>query len=72
LRLAAHGVVGSHAGAPPVLLLDDAFSELDDATSQSLTSELPPGQAILTTAGPLPAGTRPDAIVRVCNGRIVE
>ncbi|MCU1493451.1 MAG: recF [Acidimicrobiaceae bacterium] len=71
LRLAAHGVVGSYAGAPPVLLLDDAFSELDDATAKALVSELPPGQAILTTAGPLPPGSSPDAVVRLRDGRIL-
>lgn len=71
LRLAAHEVVGKHAGAPPVLLLDDAFSELDDATARELVRELPPGQAILTTAGPLPPGAAPDAVIQVLDGKIL-
>ena len=54
LRLAAHQVVTDHAGAVPALLLDDAFSELDEATAAALVEELPAGQAILTTAGPVP------------------
>ena len=37
-----------------VLLLDDAFSELDEATATALVQQLPPGQAVLTTAGPVP------------------
>jgi DNA replication and repair protein RecF len=56
LRLAAHEVVAGHVGSMPVLLLDDAFSELDDATASTLFTELPQGQAVLTTAGPLPSG----------------
>ena len=71
LRLAAHTVVGAHAGSAPVLLLDDAFSELDDATATALLRELPAGQAILTTAGSLPRGAVPDSVVTVRDGRIV-
>ncbi len=71
LRLGAHAVVGMRAGVPPVLLLDDAFSELDDTTARALVAELPLGQAILTTAGPLPPGARPDAVVELRGGRIV-
>ena len=70
LRLAAHEVVGAHAGSAPVLLLDDAFSELDDATARALVNELPPGQAILTTAGPIPPGATPGAIARMADGRV--
>lgn len=71
LRLASHDVVARHARTPPVLLLDDAFSELDDATARALVIELPPGQAILTTAGTLPPGATPDALVRLRDGKIV-
>lgn len=72
LRLAAHAVVGEHTGTAPVLLLDDAFSELDDATAAALLEELPGGQAILTTAGPIPRGARPEAVVTVRGGRILS
>lgn len=70
LRLAAHAVVGRHAGSDPILLLDDAFSELDAATSASLVRELPAGQAILTTAGALPADLAPRRVLRLNGGRL--
>ena len=71
LRLAAHAAVTAAAGSRPVLLLDDAFSELDEATTRSLLSELPAGQAVLTTAGEIPPGARPAAVVRLEAGGIV-
>jgi DNA replication and repair protein RecF len=58
LRLASHRVTAKKTGTNPVLLLDDAFSELDDATANALFDELPQGQAILTTAGTLPEGAK--------------
>lgn len=70
LRLAAHRLVTAVTGASPVLLLDDAFSELDDTTARALVGELPGGQAILTTAGSLPPGARPDLVVSLVEGRI--
>lgn len=72
LRLGAHTIVAERSGMAPVLLLDDAFSELDDATARALVRELPDGQAILTTAGPTPPGARPDAVVELRGGRIVQ
>lgn len=59
LRLASHEVVTHHVGSRPLLLLDDAFSELDEETAGALVRELPEGQAVLTTAGPLPHGLTP-------------
>jgi len=56
LRLAVHQLVRSRTRLVPTLLLDDVFSELDPARSRALVAQLPPGQAILTTASPLPAG----------------
>jgi DNA replication and repair protein RecF len=56
LRLAAHRLVTERTGAPPVLLLDDVFSELDPARSRALVAELPAQQALVTTAVPLPPG----------------
>ena len=35
---------------PPVLLLDDVFSELDARRSAALVEQLPAGQVLLTTA----------------------
>lgn len=56
LRLGVHRLVTERVGAPPLLLLDDVFSELDPARSLALVRRLPPGQALLTTAAELPAG----------------
>ncbi len=72
LRLAAHGAVTASAKTSPVLLLDDAFSELDEQTAEALFHELPPGQALLTTAGPLPPGADPAIVIRVANGRLLR
>jgi DNA replication and repair protein RecF len=60
LRLAGHLVVRELAGAAPVLLLDDVFSELDAQRSAALVRNLPPGQTLLTTAGALP----PDVVAQ--------
>jgi len=84
LRLAAHDVATEALGDPPLLLLDDVFSELDRARSQALLDHLPikafghaagggtGGQAVLTTAGGIPAGARPDKFVRIDGGRILD
>ena len=68
LRLAAHRIVGEAVGASPVLLLDDVFSELDPDRSEALLTHLPPGQALLTTAGLVPESARPGKLVRVSGG----
>lgn len=65
LRLAGHAVVAGRVGTSPVLLLDDVFSELDPVRSAALLAVLPAGQALLTTAGPLPPGAVPATSVRV-------
>jgi DNA replication and repair protein RecF len=70
LRLAVHRVVADEFESAPVLLLDDVFSELDPERSQALLANLPLGQVLLTTAGDLPAGAEPDAVLRVRDGRI--
>ena len=70
MRLAAHRAVADRLGTPPVLVLDDVFSELDPIRSAALLAHLPPGQTLLTTAGALPAGTRPELVVRVRDGRL--
>jgi len=72
LRLAAHLVVTDEVGEPPVLLLDDVFSELDADRSRALFDLLPPGQSLLTTAGPVPAGASPERVLEVVDGAIVE
>jgi DNA replication and repair protein RecF len=71
LRLAVHATVADRVGTPPILLLDDVFSELDPTRTEALVAHLPAGQALLTTAGDLPSGMQADATVRVVDGRLV-
>ena len=70
LRLGSHAVVEQSTGVRPVLLLDDAFSELDGPTSTALAAQLPPGQAVLTTAGPLPQGLDPARVLTLSAGQL--
>lgn len=68
IRLATHRRVSLRTGTAPVLLLDDAFSELDQTTASHLFRALPPGQTLVTTAGALPPGASPDALLRLVDG----
>jgi DNA replication and repair protein RecF len=70
LRLAAHTVVTDDTGTPPILMLDDVFSELDPDRSAALLAHLPEGQTLLTTAGGLPEAAKPDAVYHVRAGTI--
>ena len=70
LRLAGHMVVRELAGAAPVLLLDDVFSELDGQRSAALVRNLPPGQTLLTTAGALPPDVVAERTLVMRAGRI--
>ncbi len=72
LRLAGRGVVHELTGTPPVLLLDDVFSELDARRSSALVRNLPSGQTLLTTAGEIPADVAPDRVLRIAAGRVEE
>lgn len=69
LRLAAHDVITRRADTPPVLLLDDVFSELDPDRSAALLAALPEGQTVLTTASGLPEGAVPGLVIDVLDGR---
>jgi DNA replication and repair protein RecF len=70
LRLSAHEVVARAAETPPVLLLDDVFSELDADRGHRLLTSLAGAQTLLTTAGELPEGAVPDRILRVEASRV--
>jgi DNA replication and repair protein RecF len=70
VRLAGHAVISEVVGEPPVLLLDDVFSELDESRGANLVAHLPIAQALVTTAGPLPPGLPADRVVWVAGGRL--
>jgi DNA replication and repair protein RecF len=59
LRLASHSVAGQASGRPPILILDDVFSELDEHRTEALIEQLPPGQALVSTANSIPAKLEP-------------
>jgi DNA replication and repair protein RecF len=68
LRLGAHRLLTDRLGIAPILLLDDVFSELDATRSDALVRHLPPGQAIMATAGVVPRAARPESTLRI--GRV--
>jgi DNA replication and repair protein RecF len=70
LRLAAHRLVNDVTGAPPVLLLDDVFSELDPRRSSALLRSLPQGQTLLSTAAGLPTDVTADQVLQVELGTV--
>ena len=70
LRLAAHRVVTEATGSPPILLLDDVFSELDPERSAALLAHLPAGQTLLSSAAGLPPGAEPEMVLKVEGGSI--
>lgn len=65
LRFAVHRLVAQRRREPPVLLLDDVFSELDPGRARALVSALPAGQALVTTAAPLPPWMEVAAVIDV-------
>ncbi len=70
VRLAGHVVISDVVGEPPVLLLDDVFSELDETRAANLVGHLPIAQALVTTAGALPPGLPAERVVWVAGGRL--
>jgi DNA replication and repair protein RecF len=70
VRLAGHLVISDVVGEPPVLLLDDVFSELDETRANNLVAHMPIAQALVTTAGTLPPGLPAERVVWVAAGRL--
>lgn len=52
LRVASHRAITDLIDRPPVLLLDDVYSELDPVRAAALTRALPAAQTLVTTADP--------------------
>jgi DNA replication and repair protein RecF len=67
LRLGIHHLLTKRLGRPPILLLDDVFSELDPGRSRALVRQLPRGQSLLSTAVPLPQGMDVSMVIDVKN-----
>lgn len=72
VRLGLHQLVTEDAGEAPLLVLDDVLSELDPVRSAALLTSLPPGQTLITSAGPLPHEARCDRTLLVSAGRVVD
>ena len=73
LRLGLHQLLTGWLGEPPILLLDDVFSELDPNRSRALVTQLPIAQALVTTAVPLPVGVEVAQVMDVLTiGRRAE
>jgi DNA replication and repair protein RecF len=72
LRIGGHRLCTDVIGSPPVLLLDDVFSELDERRAASLLAHLDAGQTLVTTAGVLPSMVRAERSLRVDDGRVEE
>jgi len=52
VRLASHAAIAGVTGRPPLLLLDDVFSELDPQRAARFTTALPEAQTLITTTRP--------------------
>ncbi len=65
LRLALHETMTEAGGEPPLLLLDDVFSELDATRQAQLLELLPAGQVLLATAGEVPPAARPAEVLSI-------
>jgi DNA replication and repair protein RecF len=71
LRLATHDLRLQDAPEPPVLLLDDVFSELDPYRSAALVERLPSGQVLLTTAVDPPPAVGAHRVVEVARNSLL-
>jgi DNA replication and repair protein RecF len=73
LLLAESTLIEDRRGAPPLLLLDDVLSELDEGRRRALLEQLPAaGQTIVTVTAvaALPAGVAPALVAEVSPGTV--
>jgi len=68
LVLAEAEILSDRRGEPPLLLLDDVFSELDTERRGALLEQLPPDGQTVITATHQPGVAEPDLIVEVTPG----
>jgi DNA replication and repair protein RecF len=71
LVLAEAELLADRRGEPPLLLLDDVFSELDSTRAEALVGRLPRGGQTVVTATELPSVVNPDLVVGVTPGKAV-
>jgi DNA replication and repair protein RecF len=71
LVLAETKLLAERRGEPPLLLLDDVFSELDSTRAEALVERLPQGGQTVVTATEPPGVVHPDLVVRVTSGKAV-
>ncbi len=64
-RLALHDALSATRGQPPLLMLDDVFSELDPERRKILPRLFPSSQVVLTATESYPAATRESEVVDV-------
>jgi DNA replication and repair protein RecF len=69
LLLAEAELLAERRGEPPLLLLDDVFSELDFARGEALVARLPAGGQTVVTATERPGALDPSLCVVVTPGR---
>ena len=68
LVLAEAGLLSDQRGEPPLLLLDDVFSELDRRRGEALVRRLPAGGQTVVTATERPEALAVDLVVEVSPG----
>lgn len=68
LVLAEADLLAERHGEPPLLLLDDVFSELDRIRGEALLAQLPAGGQAVVTATERPGMIEPDLVVEVRPG----
>jgi DNA replication and repair protein RecF len=72
LRLAMHHHITEVVTDPPLVLLDDVFSELDEGRATRLVACLPDAQIVLTSAtGTVPEGVQPGRSLELFAGALV-
>jgi DNA replication and repair protein RecF len=71
LVLAETELLAERRGEPPLLLLDDVFSELDSTRAEALVERLPQGGQTVVTATEPPRVVRPGLVIRVTPGKAV-
>jgi DNA replication and repair protein RecF len=69
LVLAEAELLAERRGEPPLLLMDDVFSELDRERGEALVARIPPRGQTIVTATERPAALSPDLVVSVTPGR---